>query len=195
MRNINGTDGKIPRGVKKLEDKFEKLKLEYESAKGDKKKSVLADLAKLLKSSQDPCQYFLVNCSVEQIRFANLVLEEVAEAYADCEFLEALRDAQRRFADVDLCDAMDSAAYAIAYAAFKKETKREKTLSDRVKGTARLKIRSEDGDSEAMYLLALRYYFGSVGSPNYKEARRWAELAIQNGYQDAAVVRDLPRES
>lgn len=194
MRNNNDSEPKAPRGAKRFEEKFEKLRLAYKSAEDDKIDDLLADLAKLLRSSQPLCSYFLLNCNDDQMRFAILALDEVAEEFCDVEFLATLKQAQRRFPLRDLTSAMDAVAYAVAEEAFKKDSKREKTLTDRVKATAKLKIHAEDGDPEAQYLLALRYYFGSVGGPNYAEARKWADIAIENGCVAAEIVRDLPRE-
>lgn len=181
-----------PRGAEKFAEKFEKIRQSYFTAGVNKIDAIKRSAVKLLKSSQQLCEYFLLNCAETQFRFAMFGLDEVAKHYANREFLETLKQVQRRFSQYDLTSAMDVVAYAIAQDAYLSITKKEKII-DRAKNVALLKAQAEQGDPVAQYLFSLRLYFGSGGISDYDEARKWAEMAIENGYAPAELFRDLPR--
>lgn len=185
-------EAKVPRGALKFAEKFEKLRLAYKSAEDDAIDDVLADAAALLKSSQSLCEYFLMTCGEDQLRFARVFLDEVADHYASESFLDAIKQAQMRFPKYDLTSAMDAAAYAVVQAEYDAATKKERA-ADRARILAELRAKAKAGDPEAQYLYAVRLYVGIDGTPCFDEACKWAKLAAENGCVKAEIFRDLPR--
>lgn len=188
----NGEPIKKTRAAKKFEEKFDALRRQFHAAEDSQIDAIFAEMVECLTSSRKECVNFLRTCVDEQFRAVLLVLDDVALEFADLEFLDVLKETQKRFPKYDLTASMDAAAYAVA------EREAEIALrkaggAARAKAIDALYARAEKGEPEAQYHLALRLYFGLDLDQDYDAARRWAQKALDAGYVPASIFRDLPR--
>ena len=188
---------KTTRGAKKFAEKFEKARLELVEAKERNEEefdAAFVNLAEHMTSSYKECRYFLQNCTDEQFRVVLLVLDDIADEFAGPEFLRDLKALQTRFPQYDLTSSMDLAAIATAERVHEELVLKDSSFR---KGVARaldeLRDKVVKGDANAMFKLALCYYFGTGTKVDYDAARKWAKKALENGCEEAAIISDLPR--
>lgn len=57
-----------------------------------------------------------------------------------------------------------------------------------------LEVSAQDGDVEAQYKLGEMYYYGFLNRPNLAQARKWLQLAADQGNQKAQGLLDSMRK-
>ncbi|MDO5309198.1 MAG: SEL1-like repeat protein [Planctomycetia bacterium] len=176
---------------------FQKIATELTTAPLEQIDQVYARLLMLLSQSEEGLIAFLKRCNKRQLQTALTMLDTATTVQNSPDVIDALKQTQARFPDLDLTASLDAAriAYArlqlldeqLSQAPGKKDDKSQKEARFNA-----LLAQAQQGDAQAQYRVALHYYFGNGVARDYAQAKLWADKAREQQYEPALLFNELP---
>lgn len=176
--------------AKQFDARFDALSRKLRKVDVEKIDACYDELADFLASDPAATIAFLGRCDAKRLKVAETVLESVADRVGDDAFVAALVAVQERLSEFefDLTFALDAARIGAARRATTPGAKGQSPQE----AYREVLAKADSGDSDAMFQVALRLYFGNGVARDVEAARAMATKALDSGNLAAAAIRDLP---